>query len=214
MLCFTSPVPLPLAFQVKDVAPGYTAKKVEDALKLMDGRGSSVAKRNVYAEKLRGLGEPVIPILYTSRSGIVLNGAMDEKMLAAIGENCIVAEGIGEPTLIDPWDKMDFDPCIDEDTKWNDVRLHRIRRSMMLFDFRKDQCADVEDLASVFTEPLTFRPAPAVASTGVHGFQACAISKCFNGSGSCVPLTTVLNNEVEVRAKKGGNKSSAPPDNA
>ncbi|CUG89767.1 Hypothetical protein, putative [Bodo saltans] len=138
-----------LAFQFKDVTDEYTSKDVGDALDLMDGRNSSVAKRNAYAEKLRDLGAPVVPILYTSRSRTVLRGAVHENMVSAIGENCIVAEGIGEPTLIDPWNKRIFDPRIDEDTKWNDIRLHRIRRSMMLFELRKDECADVEVIASV-----------------------------------------------------------------
>ncbi|CUG89769.1 Hypothetical protein, putative, partial [Bodo saltans] len=188
-----------LAFQFKDVTDEYTSKDVGDALDLMDGRNSSVAKRNAYAEKLRDLGAPVVPILYTSRSRTVLRGAVHENMVSAIGENCIVAEGIGEPTLIDPWNKRIFDPRIDEDTKWNDIRLHRIRRSMMLFEFRKDECADVEDLASVLTEPA-------------DGFHARAISKCKYGSGSCVRLTSRVN-EKDV-PKNGGDKSSAPPDNA
>lgn len=62
----------------KDVAQCFTAEEIDDAFKLMDGRTSSVAQRNVFAEKLRDLGAPVVPILYMSRSGIVLDGRENE----------------------------------------------------------------------------------------------------------------------------------------
>lgn len=38
-------------------------------------------------------------------------------MPAAIGEGCIVAEGIFEPTLNDSWEKNHFDPLTGADTK-------------------------------------------------------------------------------------------------
>jgi hypothetical protein len=67
---------------------------------------------------------------------------------------CIVAEGVGERGMKDSdWyrsvvdDDADAQPVAARDVRWNDIRLHRIRRSIMLFDFRADESRDVVDLA-------------------------------------------------------------------
>ncbi|CUG41070.1 Hypothetical protein, putative, partial [Bodo saltans] len=163
-----------LAFRCRDAqSEACDAPNIAEALMSMGG-GTSKKQRNVYATKLQALGAPVVPILYSARSGMVLPGGMDEGMLCAMGEKSIVAEGVCEPTLRFPWapregDKERFPPYIDAHAQRNDIRLHRIRRNMMLFDYRQDECADAEDLASVRVSTK--------ACAAVGGGQSCVSSQ-------------------------------------
>jgi hypothetical protein len=91
----------------------------------------------------------------------------------AIGPHCIVAEGVGERDLRDYSSVTGADvgvaapagPVDARDVRWNDIRLHRIRRSFMLFDPEPTESRDVVDLA---TAPAAL-PVGEAAAAVYHG---------------------------------------------
>ncbi|CUG06306.1 Hypothetical protein, putative [Bodo saltans] len=143
-----------------------------------------------YGQELSDLRAPVIPILYLSHALTVSSGSMSWDHLNAIGPHCILAEGIGEHSLKLPALLLTEAPPVADaapnhggtmlsdnshpvdgaslDEQRTVDRLHRVRRSIMLFDFRQEDPTSAVDLAVA--------PAPVVAkSEGVYGSGQCTV---------------------------------------
>jgi hypothetical protein len=114
-------------------------------------------KADLFAQKLRDLGAPVVPVLYMSHAGTLDASTMTNASMDAIGPHCIVAEGVGERDMRDYSSVTGVvgvgaaaaaQPVAARAVRWNDIWLHRIRRSIMLCDFRPEESRDVVDLAT------------------------------------------------------------------
>jgi hypothetical protein len=111
---------------------------------------------DLYARTLKGLGAPVVPVLYVAHTATL--PASTTSTVDAIGPYCIVAEGVGER------DAAGCQP--DDDVGRSDTRLHRIRRSIMLFDAAwHDKVRRDVDLATA-QAPLPFGDVAAPYPTG------------------------------------------------
>ncbi|CUE67992.1 Hypothetical protein, putative [Bodo saltans] len=103
-----------------------------------------------YGQALCDLDAPVIRILYVSRALTLSSTTMSWDHLNAIGPHCIMAEGIGEYSLNTlPLHLGTASP----DAQYTTNRLHRVRKSIMLFESRQKAPTKVVDLA-VTSAPL------------------------------------------------------------
>ncbi|CUG91481.1 Hypothetical protein, putative [Bodo saltans] len=143
---------LTLPIQCKDVTEIFDSNSIPSAMyRVLENQksiGSTTAA--LFSRKLFGLGAPVIPVLYLSRTTTLTNFtpdgrekygkevAMTRAKFDAIGSGCIMAEGIGEREISkfvgSNATKKEF---------YNAQRLHRIRRNMMLFELRPEEPKDV-----------------------------------------------------------------------
>ena len=151
-----------LAVQCKDKA-GVSIDEVRSALNMM-----SVAARRVvagdqdeklqkkdakrfpewdnFAVKLAALGAPVVPVLYASRSLFFRDRSdMSSARFDAVGSFCVLAQSIGVASALRPTTASAAGAAEDGTARrWeNDVRLHKIRRSVIQFDVRVPVSAPV-----------------------------------------------------------------------
>jgi hypothetical protein len=171
-----------LPMQCKDVGSTFETERIGTALNSMRCVGDRwidpqnrkrAAAQDLFARKLRDLGAPVVPVLYVSHAATLGASTMTNAIMSAIGPRCIMAEGIGERDVKDSEHYRDAISAADvgatnaarrvpgRDVMRNDIRLHRIRRSLMLFDFRREEPLDVVDLATA-PAALPFGDAAAV----------------------------------------------------
>ncbi|CUG06307.1 membrane-associated protein, putative [Bodo saltans] len=168
-----------------------------------------------YGQKLSNLGVPVIPILYVSHAHTISSSeSMSWDHLYAIGPHCIMAEGIGEHSLKLPQLLLTMPPPVPDavpthdGTMLNDnvlpldgapldeqrtiERLHRVRRSIMLFEFRQEDPTSAVDLAVA--------PAPAVTKQGgIYSGGQCTVFSAtwrrhLSGSSRNAAKTRILRN--------------------
>ncbi|CUF30690.1 Hypothetical protein, putative, partial [Bodo saltans] len=150
-----------LPFQCKDVGQLYEAEQIRNALSSMRRTEApeapkdplEAASMNRFAEKLHALGAPVVPVLYMSRAWYISSDMIKERM-TAVGEDCIWAFGIVEPQLRIPshYNISDAQRC---------KRHHRVRRSMLLFDFKREASEEVDVVAGPYKPPLLVESDPA-----------------------------------------------------
>lgn len=135
---------LTLPIQCRDKSSTFKDDEIRRALLSMVGDRQTEGE--VLGEKLIALRAPVIPILYVSRASTLTNFKYSYDMTSdkfeAVGLNFIIAECVGEKVA------KGLDHITDGDQRRNAARLHNIRRTMMLFDFRPEQPRDVVVVAT------------------------------------------------------------------
>ncbi|CUG85949.1 Hypothetical protein, putative, partial [Bodo saltans] len=136
-----------LAFRCVDGALLCEPHEVRRELSSMD----QSEPRGVFAENLHALGAPVVPILFMARAKDMLDDDEVSSGVAATERDCIVAEGIGEAVLRIPrnYNNIGAQQRFRGLDCYVACWLHRVRRSMMLFEGARHESTDTLIVASV-----------------------------------------------------------------
>ncbi|CUI14727.1 Hypothetical protein, putative, partial [Bodo saltans] len=165
------PGAITLAVKCKDVTTAPAPKDIREAFSIMTCTPEDVERVQAatfeeralfsYPQQLVQLGAPVISIVYTSRTLFSVDGDDSSERFDAVGPNCILAQGIGEPAAVElpsndalapdndneevvpntgatgmP-DVEDGSLCNEPANQWDILRLSSIRWNLLQFDFKR-----------------------------------------------------------------------------